>query len=70
MLVASSAGIVVVFDVMSTVSDRMLSALKESCLVIIKSLLTVIIRGRSAAFLSNFSTVHYSTLSVNAFSEC
>ncbi len=69
-MVASSAGIVVVFDVMSTVSDRILSALKESRLVIIKSLLTVIIRGRSAAFLSNFSTVHYSTLSVNAFSEC
>ncbi len=69
-MVASSAGIVVVFDVMSTVSDRILSALKESRLVIIKSLLTVIIRGRSAAFLSNFSTVHYSTPSVNAFSEC
>ena len=69
-MVASSAGIVVVFDVVSIVSDRMLSALKESRLVIIKSLLTVIIRGRSAAFLSNFSTVYYSTLSVNAFNEC
>ena len=63
MLVASSAGIVVVFDVVSTVSDRILSALKENYLVIIESLLAVIIRGRSTAFLSNFSTVHYSTLS-------